>query len=54
MDVNLMKEKRVFLDTFLGELSIKQNNDGTILVLMDGSKIAIALKAENAFTIIKG
>jgi len=54
MDINLqLKEtKRVFIDTAVGEIFIRQNDDGTVSVTIEGDKIAIALEAENAFRII--
>jgi len=53
MDVNLSEEKRVFLDCGLGEISIRQNADGSVSISVEGASFAIALEAENAFTLIK-
>ena len=52
MDINLTKEKRVFIDTKLGEILVRQNSDGTVSVSIEGVPVALAPEAQNAFKLI--
>jgi DNA gyrase/topoisomerase IV subunit B len=54
MEVDLEEERRVFMDTSVGEILVRQNADGSVSVTVEGRGIgiAIAFEAENSFRII--
>jgi hypothetical protein len=54
MEVDLEEERRVFMDTSVGEILVRQNTDRSVSVTVEGKSIgiAIAFEAENSFRII--